>query len=359
MTRRIPLRITIMLLAAAVVTAAQALQPPAAAAPGQVASQNQAPPSIISRTTRVIVPVTVKDSHGQLVGDLTKDQFRIFADGVEQQISQFSSEPVPLSAVVLIDNDLSQKVSSQVQKSLTTIAAGFGPNDEVALVTYDQFPKTVSEFSFNNDLLFTTLKRVELRSHNDQVIADPTTAGPLINGQQAPSSTGIPLHGSGRYSKKNALDDAVFAADQMLKDRGRDRRRIVIIISDGNNAGRNQHPFDQTLHGLLESDIVLYSVSVTRSTPVGKSLLQRGMSNLDKYADETGGDTFFASKENDLERLYSDVTEQARNEYTLTFSPQDVHRGQDYHEIEVRVRRPDLTIETRRGYYESAIAAGH
>ena len=336
-----------MLLAAVTATGAQA--PP----------QNQAPPSIISRTTRVIVPDTVKDSHGQLVGDLTKDQFRIFADGVEQQIAQFSSDPVPLSAVVLIDNDLSQKVSNQVQKSLTTIAAGFGPNDEVALVTYDQFPRTVSEFSFNNDLLFTTLKRVELRSHDDQVIADPTTAGPLINGQQAPSSTGIQVHGSGRYSKKNALDDAVFAAGQMLKDRGRDRRRIIIIISDANNAGRNEHPFDQTLHALLESDIVLYSVAVARSTPVGRSLLQRGMSDLDKYANETGGDTFFASKENDLERLYSDVTEQARNEYTLTFSPQDVHGGQDYHEIEVRVRRPDLVIETRRGYYESAIAAGH
>lgn len=359
MTRSTPLLLTILSLAAATAATAQAPQPPATAGPPQAPSQNQAPPTIISRTFRVIVPVTVKDSHGQLVGDLTKDQFRIFADGVEQQIAQFSSDPVPLSAVVLVDNDLSQKVSSQVQKSLTTIAAGFGPNDEVALVTYDQFPKTISDFSFNNDLLFTTLKRLELGSHNDQVVADPTTAGPLINGQAAPSSSGIALHGSKRYSKKNALDDAVFSAGQMLKDRGRDRRRIIVIISDGNNAGLNQHPFDQTLHALLESDIAVYSVAVTRSTPVGRSLLQRGMSDLDKYADETGGDTFFASKQNDLERLYSDVTEQARNEYTLTFSPQDVHRGQDYHEIEVRVRRPELTIETRRGYYESAIAAGH
>ena len=351
--------VTVLFLAAATALAQQTPQPPAGATPRQVPSPNQNPPAIVVRTSRVIVPVTVKDSRGQLVGDLTKDQFRIFADGVEQQISQFSSDPVPLSAVVLIDNDLSARVGEQVQKSLTAISAGFGPNDEAAVVTFDEFPQTVSDFSFNNDLLYTKLKRLELGSHDNRVIADPTTAGPLINGQPAPSSTGIPLHGSGRYKKQNALDDAIFTAGQMLKDRGRDRRKIIFVISDGNNAGRNDHTFDQTLHSLLESDIAVYSISVNRSAPVGKSLLQHGIYHLDNYADQTGGDTFFASKQNGLDRLYSDVTEQARNEYTLTFSPQDVHRGVDYHEIEVRVKRPDLTIETRHGYYESAIAAGH
>lgn len=359
MTQRISLLGIVLFLAVAAGAPAQAPQPPATSgAPQQAPPQGQKPPAIVVRTATVIVPVTVKDGRGQLVGDLTKDEFRIFADDVEQKISKFSSDAVPLSAVVLLDNDLSQKVSSQVQKSLTTIAAGFGPADEVAVVTFDQFPQTVSDFSFNNDQLFTKLKRLELGSHNDQVIADPTTAGPLINGQPAPSSTGVPLHGSRRYKKQNALNDAIYAAGQMLKDRGPDRRKIIFIISDQNNAGRNDHTFEQTLHFLLESDVSVYSISVTRSTPVGRSLLQRGASDLDKYAVKTGGDTFFASNQVDLERLYSNVTEQARNEYTLTFSPEDVHAGQNYHPIEVRVRRPGLTVETRDGYYESAIAAG-
>jgi len=328
------------------------------AAPRQTPPQNQLPPTIVVRARSVIVPVTVKDSHGQLVGDLTREQFRILVDGVEQKIATFSSDPVPLSAVVLLDNDLAQKVMPHVQKSLTTISAGFGPADEVALVTFDEFPQTVSDFSFNNDLLFTKLKRLELGTHNDQVIADPTTAGPLINGQAPPSSTGIPLHGSDRYQKKNALNDAVFQAGQMLQSRGRDRRKIVFIVSDGNNAGRNAHTYDQTLRLLFDSDISVYSISVVHTVPVGKSLLQHGESELDKFATNTGGDTFYGSKEEDLERLYSNLTEQARNEYTLTFAPDDVPPGRDYHEIEVRVRRPDLTVEARRGYYESAVAVG-
>lgn len=346
---------TILLLSVAGAAVAQA----PTTAPNQTTPQNQ-PPTIVVRARSVIVPVTVKDSHGQLVGDLTKDEFRILVDGVEQKIATFSSDPVPLSAVVLLDNDLSQKVMPHVQNSLTTISAGFGPTDEVALVTFDQFPQTVSDFSFNNDLLFTKLKRLQLGTHNDQVVADPTTAGPLINGQPAaPSSTGIPLHGSGRYKKENALDDAVYSAGQLLKSRGRDRRKIIFIVSDGNNAGRNNHTFDQTLHLLLESDISVYSISVVHTIPVGKSILQRGEADLDKFADNTGGDTFYSSKEDDLERLYSDLTEEARNQYTLTFAPDDVPQGRDYHDIDVHVRRPNLTIDARRGYYESAIAAAH
>lgn len=369
MTRTIPLLGLVLLFGAIAIAQPQAPPPAPAAAPQQAApSQQRGAPPISSITRQVIVPVTVKDNHGQLVGDLAKDEFRIFADGTEQKIIGFSAEAVPLSAVVLIDNDLNERVASQVQKSLTTIAAGFGPSDEVALVTYDEFPETVVDFSFNNDLLFTTLKRLEIGSHNSQEIADPTTAGPIGAGPPPstagpigsgpPPAASVRLHGSQRYKNDNALNDALFASGDMLKARGRDRRKIIFLISDGSNSGRNEHSFDETLRSLLEADISVYSISVTHSVPVGKALVQKGALELEKYAADTGGDTYYAGKQPELERLYSAVTEQARNEYTLTFSPEDITKGQDYHPIEVRVRRPDLNIETREGYYESAIAPG-
>jgi len=333
--------------------ASQAGSPPQAALPG-----NQARSRIIVQTNTVIVPVTVKDSRGRLVGDLQRDEFRILADGVEQQIAYFSSEPVPLSAVVLIDNDLPQGAAKQVQKSLKAVAAGFGPRDEVAVVTYDQFPETVSDFSSNNDQLFTQLKRLEIASHSTAVIADPTTAGPVINGQPLPTGTGVPLHGSQRYKNTNALNDALFAAGQMLKERGRDRRKMIFLVSEGANSKHNEHTFDETLRSLLFADVSVFSVSVTPTVPVGLSLFQHSASEIEKYATDTGGDTFFASKQRDLERLYSDVTEQARNEYTLAFSPQDIHKEKDYHAIEVRVRRPDLNVTARQGYYQSAMTVG-
>jgi VWFA-related protein len=373
MTRRVSFAGLVLFVAAGGVAQAKAQDstPPRAAplsAPAQNGPGQKTGPPIVSRTLRVIVPVTVKDSHGQLVGDLTKDDFRIFADTVEQKIIGFSSDPVPLSAVVLLDNDLGQRPAVQVQKSLVTIAAGFGPSDEVALVTYDQFPETVSDFSSDNDKLFTTLKRLELGSHNSQVINDPTMPGPIGAGpppsSAAPLGSGPPpaasvqLHGSQRYKNENALNDALYAAGDMLKARGRDRRKIIFLISDGSNSNTNEHSFAETLRALLVSDVSVYSISVTHELPVGKSVAQRGAAELQKYASGTGGDTFYAGKQADLDRLYAEVTEEARNQYTLTFSPEDIPNGADYHSIEVRVRRPDLNIDSRAGYYESAIGVG-
>jgi len=333
---------------------------PPSATPRPVAPGGQQnPPAIIVRTENVIVPVTVKDNRGQLVGDLQKEDFRIFVDGVEQKILGFSSNAVPLSAVVLIDNDLEQKQAAGVQRSLAAIAAGFGPADETALVTYEAFPKTVLDFSFNNDLLFTQLKRLDLASHPAGVISDPTTAPPNVNGQPLPTGTGLqPPHSALRYKKISALNDALYAANEMLKTRGRERRKIIFLVSDTTNTS-NSHTFEETLHELEIDDVSVYSISVVHQLPVGRSLAQRGAEQVDRYATDTGGDTFYGSKQQDLERLYSDVTEQARNEYTLTFSPQDIDRTHDYHEIEVRVKRPDLTIVTRQGYFQSAFNIGH
>lgn len=302
-------------------------------------------------TEVVVVPVTVKDRDGRLVGGLQPEDFRIFQDGQEQQILKFSSDPFPLSAVILIDNDLSQKQAEQVQKSLVAIAGGFGPADEAAVVTYSQYPSVVSNFSFSNDLTFTALKRLEIRSHFPGGFGGPLESGPMINGRS--QETGVPTVGARHETVDKDLDDAIYAAGEMLKGRGRDRRKIIFLISDGNNARNNKHSFNETLQLLLTADVSVYSISV------GHALFQHETSRLEHYASGTGGDTFYAGKADSLGRLYAKVTEQARNQYILAFSPQEADRSKDYHSIEVRVRRPGLDITAREGYYTSAVNAPH
>lgn len=359
MTRTIAAFGLIALLAISPAAVAQQASAPQSGAPsvrpGQQQPRRPQPPAIVARTKTVIVPVTVKDGSGQLVAGLQRDDFQIYVDNVQQQIQNFSADPMPLSAVVLIDNDLPDRAVSQVQKSLVSISAGFGAMDEAALVTYDKFPSTVSDFTFNNDKLFTQLQRLQLDSHSGMVIADPTTAGPMVNGRELPTATGPPQHGSQRYVEHDALEDAVYASAQMLKNRGRDRRKVIFLISDGSDSSHNSHTFDETVHYLLSNDISVYSISVTHSIPLGKKLAQKGLANLGKYATLTGGDTYYAGKQRDLERLYSQVTEEARNQYTLTFSPEDVSIAKDYHTIEVRVLRPGLSVEARDGYYDSSL----
>jgi VWFA-related protein len=336
--------------------------PQTPAPPAQGTAPRQGPPISVV-TTRVIVPVTVKDSQGRLVGDLQKDDFGIFADGYEQKILGFAADPVPLSAIILIDNDLAEKQAEEVQKSLTAISAGFGPSDEAALVTYSEVPTTIQEFSSNNDDLFTRLKRLQIGSHSSTIATGPTSAPvPVINGNTTPGNTpptglGIPLHGSGRYQTFTALDDALYSSADMFQERQQNRRKIIFLISDGSNSRQNRHTFNETARELLRKDASVYSISVSHSVPVpvGKSLLERGLAEIQKYATDTGGDTFYAAKQPDLERLYSDVTEEARNQYTLVFQPTNssIDTSHDFHPIEVRVKRPGLMVLTRQGFYSS------
>jgi VWFA-related protein len=333
-------------------TTPQVQPAPTAPAGQQKAAQDSDARSYIKvHTEVVVVPVTVKDRDGRLVGGLQAEDFRIFQDGQEQQISRFTADPFPLSAVILIDNDLTQKQAEQVQKSLVAIAGGFGPLDEVAVVTYSEYPSIVSNFSFNNDLLYTTLKRTEINSHFPGGFGGPLEAGPVINGRS--QETGVPTVGASRVTVNVDLDDAIYSAGEMLKGRGRDRRKIVFLISDGNNARNNKHSFKETLQLLLTADVSVYSISV------GHALFQEQTARLEKYAGGTGGDTFYAGKSDSLSRLYAKVTEQARNQYILAFSPQEADRSKDYHSIEVRVRRPGLDISAREGYYTSAVNAPH
>lgn len=335
--------------------------PPAPAAQQSTQQPAQQPPPrpITVTSNLVIVPVTVKDSRGQLVSGLTRDDFAIIDDKTERKIVGFSADPVPISAVLLFDNDLGDKQEKQVQASLETAAAAFGPYDEVALVTYDEYPTTITNFTKDNDALYASLKRLQLGSHNTFVYPDPETSGPINPAPNDPTSA-VRVKGPPKYENTSFLDDALYAAGQMLKGRGRDRRKIVFLVSDGSDARSEKHPFDQTLTSLLEEDVSVYSISVTRSVPLGKSLVQHGESELDKYAKLTGGDTFFAAKQDDLDRMYTNLTEEARNEYTLTFQPEQSDVSKDYHPIEVRVENHgnNLNISARDGYYFSALSLG-
>ncbi|HTZ75168.1 MAG TPA: VWA domain-containing protein [Candidatus Aquilonibacter sp.] len=347
------------------------VQPPKQAVP---APAQQVPPRPITNVTRlVIVPVIVKDSQGQLVSGLARSDFRILEDNVERPIVSFSSDAVPISAVVVLDNDLSDKQAKQVQDSLETISAAFGPGDEVALVTYDQFPTTVSNFTQSNDTLFTQLKRLQLGSHSTFVYPDPETAGPINPAPNDPTAA-VRIKGPPKYQNTSFLDDAVYAAGQMLTSRESERcadeekrdsletcramRKIIFLVSDGSDARNEKHPYDETLSSLLERDIAVFSISVTKSAPFGKALVQHGQSELVNYAAKTGGDTFYAAKQDDLDRMYANLTDEARNEYTLTFQPNMKDISKDYHTIEVRVERPDVHVLTRDGYYLSSLNPG-
>jgi VWFA-related protein len=328
-------------------------QAPPSQSSGQSPSLQSQDPRARIRTTvsEVIVPVTVKNGAGELVTDLQQRDFRIFEDGVEQRISSFSVEAFPLSAAVLIDDDLKRSSADRVQKTLETLAAGFAPADEVSLWRFDEVPELLSDSGFiaENDALLTQLKRIDLSSSFPGVGSAPMTNGPRVN-TQAPTG---PLQRSAMsigHPNNKHINDAIYAAGEQLRDRPRERRKIIFLISDGQNAKNNTHSFDETLKLLLSADISVYAVGVGEAN-LNRGITFLGNNILAKYAHSTGGDIFYGSSREDLEGLYPRVSEQARNQYTLAYSAAKTDHTQPYHTIEVRVERPGLSMLARDGYY--------
>ncbi|HET6930127.1 MAG TPA: VWA domain-containing protein [Candidatus Acidoferrum sp.] len=323
-------------------------KPPAPAAQdSQAPAKPQAPPTIRVITETVVVPVTVKDRTGNLVPDLRKDEFRIFEDNIEQEIRKLSVETVPLSLIILIDNDLKRKDEQQVEPSLVSIVSGLSTSDEAFICRFDQFFHEGKGFTRDQDNLLTQLKRTDLSSEPSVAPPGGPFNGPTVSGIPAP---GAPPNPAGLQAIKGqptkALDDAVFEAADRLRDRdGRNRRKVILLISDGQNGAKfNTHSYDETKAELLRQGITVYSVAT------GSSYFERRFNRLVSYSHDTGGDIYYGVKQNAFSEFYTRITEEARNQYTLTYSPRG-ERPVDYHSIEVRVRRDGLTILARQGYY--------
>ena len=322
--------------------------------PPDVPRLSEARAKITVNTSLVVLPVTVKDGSGRLVPDLGKDEFRIFEDNVEQRIDVFTNEGFPLSMVVLIDNDLKKSDSKQVETSLGAIVGGMSDLDEAFICRFDQFFHPGKGFTSDQDHLLTELQRTKLDSQSSSVVSTGGPfQGPTINGHAVDGSPAVP--GSTHTilaAPTKALDDAVFSAAELLKDRPRNRRKIIFIVSDGLNGGRkyNTNTYDTTLKELLGHGISVFAVGV------GSAFFDRRFERLSEYAHATGGDVYYAARSETMQDLYSRITEEARNEYTLAYSPRGTNRGNDYHDIEVRVRREGLTILTKNRYYTGGIS---
>jgi VWFA-related protein len=293
----------------------------------------------------VILPVTVKNQLGELVPDLEQSDFHVFDDNVEQSIDVFTAEAFPLSLVILVDDDLKSKDAAQMTPSLRAITAGISASDEAMVCRFDLDFYPGDAFTSDLDKLWTDLKSVQEHSA-------PSTAGPVpyVNPPSAhPAGVGepslkVPIASGSRSTK--ALDDAIHSAAALLHDRGATRRKIILVVSDGvNGAEFNHSTYQDSLGALLHDNISVYSLAV------GSSVVKHKFSRLINYSNDSGGDIYYASTSGNMEKLYSQITEEARHEYTLAYVPRGNSLAVPYHKLEVRVNRPAVTVKTRQGYY--------
>src|SRR5690349_21284742 len=173
------------------------------------------------------IPVTVKDDVGHMVPGLLPKDFTVYENGVRQKLSFFTSDPLALSAAVLIDISMPATEMRRVQAGLQALQAAFSPYDEVAVYTYGNNVIRESGFNAAGDRLGEALNRVAEDKHGTYsgvpVSGGPFGAGPTVNGHPMdPSVPQTPIIPRERH----VLNDAVLEAALDLSKVQPGRRRI-------------------------------------------------------------------------------------------------------------------------------------
>ena len=312
-------------------------------------------------TNLVQIPVMVKDKQGRRVDGLLPEDFTVLENGKPQKLTFFTSDPFQLSVAILIDLGMADVALQKVNETYSALVGAFSPYDEVALYTYSSTVSRLTDFTSHPERLTAVLDTMKLvRGHAN---GPPVLGGPL--GPQPPTINGIPVGTSGPPpvvtppKEAHVLNDAILKAALDLSRRERTRRKVIFVISDGRERGSNASYRDVLhvleLHGIQVKAVVLDmgALPVYKQAEKLPHIFRQGYSDiLPKYTSATGGGNVFTElSRNSIEQAYAQITSEARNQYTLGYSPKAVSGASAYRSIEVLVHRKSLDVYAKAGYY--------
>lgn len=270
------------------------------------------------RLVRILA--TVKNPAGEPVGALEKSDFEIFDNGVRQEPAVFERyTEQPLSVAVLVDTsastgiELSYEIRS-VERFLKALLAEGNPRDAASLYSFNYQVTLESGFA-------RSLSQFER----------------FLRGLKSQGGT--------------SLYDALYLASRSLEDR--EGRHVVVVVTDGGDTTSSKS-YHQALEAAQLADAVLYPILVMPITnEPGRNI--GGENALTNLAAGTGGRVFAPTVGESLDTAFADILRELRTQYLLAYYPRNVPPTKDrFHRLEVKVRRPDLRVLTRSGYYGEA-----
>jgi VWFA-related protein len=343
--------------------------PPEQLSPEELAHQ------FVINVTYVDVPVTVKDSKGNLVAGLTWRDFRVFENGIYQPLKIFSVDPMPLSIAFVIDQSLTSDTMARVNDSLDAIQGALAPFDEIAIFSYSHGAQERSGFTGGQSARVPAVLALTKETGTEELI--PINSGPLagcsvhVNGNCADPNLQVGRSagsGSGVITipkEIHTLNDAILAAAKELSTRPKGRRRIIYVVSDGKEAG-SKASYKDVLRYLQTNNVAVWGTLVGDSARWGVGYISRFHlpfqmydNLLIKYVYATGGQPDSENNLNGIEKSYAKIVEQARNQYTLVYATHESVYDSKFRNIDVRVERPGMDVIAKKGYYPSAADVQH
>jgi len=270
----------------------------------------------------VNVPFTVTDRHGRFVSGLTAKDFAVEEDGRRQEIRNFAREnELPLTLAMLIDTSPSVRPVFDEEKATANafLESILRSKDLALVIGFDRSVTLVQDYTENIRLLRKAIEELE-------------TGG-----------------GTSIY-------DAVYLAckDKLSTEAG---RKAIILISDGEDT-TSKVKFNEALISAHQSDTVIYAISNSVRGglfPYGRR--GRGgfgggdIGTLRKFSTETGGATFVVSNQNTFSKIFDQIAQELRSQYSLGYNSTNTARDGRFRQIKIIPRDSSYTVRARKGYY--------
>ena len=279
----------------------------------------------VFRRTAETVPVfaTVTGPDGRLLTDLTRDDFALYDDGELQPIEIFGSDPQPISIVVMLDTSGSMSGNVSLLKSASVqLFTHLRPGDQARVGNFGDRITVSPRFTSDQNELIRWLW------------TDLRTGGPT------------PLWG--------AIDVGMTALARV------EGRRVVLVFTDGRDAAsRSVVAFSDVVHRAQADGFMIYGIGMWSRGPGGGRFRRSAPPDpgLRKLAEDTGGGYVELFDARDLGPAFARVAEELRHQYLLGFAPR--HSDGKVHTLDVRLRRPGLTVRARKSYMAPATDSQH
>jgi VWFA-related protein len=313
---------------------------------------------------------------GELVPNLTKDDFTVLEDGKEQAIAQFSHDTdLPLQLGLLIDVSRSQSrlMGEERDAASKFISSVMRPRDGAFLLSFGHDTMLEQDFTESAAEMEAALKRVkadagEQRGERGRGGSGggggwpgggggvhfpgsgggyPGGGGGGRRGGGRPGGTGQGGHNGGGTK----LHDAIYLAsnDELSHKSG---RKTLLLITDGEDRG-SYYTRDQAIEAAQRADAIIYSIYYVDTEMHGRRDDDggAGLAGLRRMAEETGGRTFTIDKKHTLQQAFADIQEEMRSQYAVAWKPANQDGQAGFREIEVRAKNAAYAVQARKGYY--------
>lgn len=295
-------------------------------------------------TTEVMFPVTVRDTAGRLINDLTRNDFRIYEDNRLQPLSDLALRQVPVDVVLMVD--ASSSVASNLddfRRAAEGFAAKLQLDDRLSLIKFDDRVELLQDWTKSRYQFKRALNRIE----------------------------------PGMFTRFN---DALLLASREQFAATAKSRRAIIVLSDGIDSGRGASSLEGALQALIQAQVTVYVVSNTEISRANKRaeldqllgstgsaaqfnqlrvedlreglrVLDRSEQNLYQLAQATGGRLYKPTTFDALESTYAEVADELRHQYALYFTPLNKSRDGSFRRVRVETSNPAYKPHTRVGYF--------